>query len=367
MRAALGLLVAAALSWLVFRDTAWGEVWAAIRGADPLLLAASQVLLWAACFARAWRWSYVVRAVQPARFRSLFSATQIGLLANFSIPARVGELVRASVLARLEAVALPRALALVTLDRVNDVAGLLPVLGVAAFALAEEARVVLPPGTFGNEEPLRVSAALVRPAAAGLAAAVAGAAAGLVLLWARRDAALSAARAVLAPLSAGLAERVAALLGGFADGLHVFRSRGDLARALSWSCVTWGLDALAVAALLAAFGLSFDWKAPCVVLGLVSLALVVPLTPGTVGQFHLPAVAGLLFAVPGVGPDRAKAVALVDHAFTLLPVVALGSFCLLRERLGLRGLLREGARDEAAARGRDGAPLAGSLPRPGAE
>jgi hypothetical protein len=91
----------------------------------------------------------------------------------------------------------------------------------------------------------------------------------------------------------------------------------------------------------------------------------VPLTPGTVGQFHLPAVAGLLFAVPGIGPDRAKAVAIVDHAATLLPVVVLGVFCLLRERLGFRRLLREGAHAEASARG--AAPLAGSLPRPGAE
>lgn len=364
MRAAAGLAIAGLLLWLVFRSTEWGEVAAAIQGADVAWLLAAQALLFGACVARAWRWRYVVRAVHPASFRALFSATQIGLLANFSVPARVGELVRATVFARLSGVSLSRSLALVTLDRVNDVVGLLPVVLIAGFALAADAQVVLPAGALGNSEPLTVSAALVLPAAALLGAAALGAGLALAALFVWREAALRAARSLLTPVPAALAKRILHVLSGFAEGLHVFRSRGDLLRAVGWSLVCWGLDVAAVAALLPAFGIDLQWRAPFVVLALVSMAIVVPLTPGVVGQFHLPVVVGLLLTIPELSAERAKAIAIVDHVVTLLPIAALGVFSLLRERLGLRDLLRETERAEVV---RASTPLPDPLPPQRAE
>jgi uncharacterized membrane protein YbhN (UPF0104 family) len=343
LRAILGLLLAVALLALLLRGTDVGDLLRAIRGADLGWLAAAQLALWASYFARVQRWIYVVRAVHPAPWRSLFSATQIGVLVNFTVPARLGEVVRAVVLSRLERIPVARSIALVALDRVNDVIGLLTVLGVAALALARDAGGTFAPGTFGNTAPIAISGALLRGAGFALALGVLATSFLLGVLYVRREPVLRLVRGAFGGTWPALGERLARLLEGFAEGLHVFRSGADLAYALAWSLASWGADVLATAAVLAAFDVAFPWYAPFVVLSLVAVAILVPLTPAAVGQFHVPAVAGLLLAVPGLEPARAKAVAIVDHLSTLVPILALGLYCLFRERLGLLDVVRRGA------------------------
>ena len=355
LRGIFGLLVAVVLLWLLFRGTDWSELGGSLRGANLAWLGVAQILVWASAFTRVQRWSYVVRAAHSASYRSLLAATQIGVLVNFTIPARAGELVRSWVLSRLATIPLARSLAMVVLDRVNDVVGLLPVLLLAALALTGDADVALPAGSFGNSEAFVVSSSIVRPVAWTLASAVLASVLLLVGLHTRRDEVLPRVRAVLSLVSTALAERAVGLLASFAEGLHVFRSRGDLARAIVWSLVSWGADLASTAAILVAFDLDFPWYAPCVMLSFVAVAILVPLTPGTVGQFHLPAVAGLLLSAPGVEPARAKAVAIVDHLSMLVPVTALGLYCLLRERLGLLEVVRRSL-------GRESAPVVGPEP-----
>jgi len=339
----LGLLVAALLLWLLFRGTDRDELFRALRGVDLHWLGVAQLLLWASFFARVQRWTYVVRAVQPVPYRSLLSATQIGVLVNFTVPARLGEVVRAYVLSRLVGLPVARSMAMVAFDRVNDVIGLLAILLVAALALARDIDVAFPAGTLGNTAPLTVSSTLLRAAGWSLAGGVLLASLGLVLLYAQRDRALRFVRRLLAPWSATLAQRSAALLESFAEGLHVFRSAADLGRAVFWSLASWGTDVAAVAAVLVAFDVAFPWYAPFVILSLVAVAILVPVTPGTIGQFHLPAVAGLLLAVPEVTPAQAKAFAIVDHLSTLVPIAVLGLWGLLRTRIGFLAAVRGSA------------------------
>ena len=351
IRAIVGLLVAVALLWILFRDTDWSEIFAALRDVRLPWLLVAQLSVCTSLFLRVQRWTYVVRAVHPASYRSLFAATQIGLLANLAVPARAGEVVRAWVLSRLATIPLGQSLAMVTLDRVNDVIGLLAVILVAAMAFTGDADVEFPAGSFGNPEAFVVSSQWVRPVAWTLAAAVLASMLLLVGLHARRDAVLSRVRAVLARLSAGMAERVVRLLASFAEGLRVFHSRGDLARAILWSLASWGADLASLSAIFVAFDLDFPWYAPWVVLSFVAVAILVPVTPGTVGQFHLPAVAGLLLSAPDVDPARAKAVAIVDHLWMLVPITALGLYCLVRERLGLAEVVRRSMGRESAVVG----------------
>lgn len=357
VRAALGLLIGGLLVWLLFRGTDWSELAAAIRGVDPGWLIASQLVLWGSCFTRVQRWSYVVRAVAPASFRQMLSATQIGFLVNFTVPARIGELVRGYMLSRLAGIPLARSIAMVALDRVNDVIGLLAVLLVASLALAADARVELPAAALGNTEPLAVSSELVRATAWALGGLAIVALTGLAMLHARRELVLGAVRTGVAWLSEPLAERLGDLLEGFAAGLAVFRSRSDLARSLGWSLITWGANVATLALLLEAFSVEFAWYTPFVMLALIAVFISVPLTPGVVGQYHLPAVAALLMTSAGTSPATAKAVAIVAHISTLLPIGTLGLYCLFRERVGLRDVVRQTAESRSGARPTDPGPM----------
>lgn len=351
LRAALGALLAALLLWLLFRGTDWSEVGNALRDLSVGWLLVAQALLWGSYFTRVQRWTYVVRASQPASFRGLFSATQIGFLVNFTLPARVGELVRAYVLSRLERVPLARSIALVALDRLNDVIGLLVVFGVTAMALTTEAAVTFPAGAFGNRKPFVISSALIRPAALSLAVFAVVALGFLVFLYARQHRVVGVVRSAIGWLSPGLGEKAGYAVESFAEGLRVFRSGADLARSVFWSLVTWGANGAALAALLAAFHVDFPWYTPFLMLSLIGVLIAIPLTPGMVGQYHLPAAAAVLIASPEVPVAHAKAFAIVAHAWTLIPIAALGLWCLQRERLGLRELLRQSTSEAASPGG----------------
>ncbi|MBI5091540.1 MAG: flippase-like domain-containing protein [Candidatus Hydrogenedentes bacterium] len=95
IQSGVGVLIGVALVYFAFKDTNWGEVFASIRHVSPGWLVISICIAVASFFTRAQRWAYIVRVAQPVSFRHLFSATQIGFLVNFTIPVRLGELVRA--------------------------------------------------------------------------------------------------------------------------------------------------------------------------------------------------------------------------------------------------------------------------------
>ena len=346
VRFALGLLLSAVLLWFLFRDTDWAVLTAALLGVDPLWLVAALALSVASFFVRVVRLAYVVRATHPARFRHLFSATQIGLLVNAVVPARLGDLVWGWVLARLERISFTRSLTLVGLDRVNDVIALVAVLLVSLVAFPLDTDVTFAAGAFGNAAPFTVSSAVLRPAAGTLGAALVGVVVVLVILYFRQEAVLRFIRRGEETAPEAWAERVAGLFRSFADGLHVFRSGRKMALAVLMSLATWALVALSLEAVLRAFHLDTPWYAPVLMLALLGVLTSVTVTPGLVGQYHVPGVAGLLMAVPTLVVEETKAVAIVAHVVALLPPVVLGVYCMMSEDLRIADLL-PGGRGEA--------------------
>lgn len=65
----------------------------------------------------------------------------------------------------------------------------------------------------------------------------------------------------------------------------------------------------------------------------------VTVTPGMVGQYHVPVVASLLMMAPGMDVNEAKAFALVAHLVAFVPPVLLGVAAILNEKLQIRDLV----------------------------
>ncbi len=96
----VGLVIGALLLWWVFRDTDWAEVGTALGAVHWGWLAVATLFVLFSFITRILRWRYIVRTAKPVSFRSMFSATQIGFMANFILPGRAGEVIRALVLSR---------------------------------------------------------------------------------------------------------------------------------------------------------------------------------------------------------------------------------------------------------------------------
>ncbi len=341
IRIALGFAIGGFLIWLLFRNTDWRAVYDETRQMKLRWVLVSQVFVMASFITRIWRWGYIVRVAKPVSFRSRFSATQIGFLGNMVLPLRAGEFIRAFVLARLAKLPFAKCMAMVVLDRVTDLVGLLAVVLVAALTVPKRG-VVIPEGLFDNADPIPVSSTLIQTCAISTVVLILAVLGALVLLYLNQKLALRIADRVVGAVARKHAERVHALLQQFADGLHIFRSGSDMAKSIFFSLLTWGCFLGGLVSFLYAFDIPFPWYAPFVIQALVAVAVSVPGMPGFAGQFHAGVFGGLLMVVPATPIAQAQALAIVTHLFNcFLPLVIVGVACLIWEDLGLFELRRQ--------------------------
>lgn len=348
----VSLSVGAVLVWLFTRHTDWSSVYESMMTAHPWWLAATQIPIWASFFTRAKRWGYIVRTARPVSFKTLFNATQIGFLANFTLPFRAGEVVRAYVLARRAGIHLSRCFAFVALDRVTDLFGLLGCVTITLLAFRGKGDIVLPRGSVGNAEVITIPGNVIQSGSIGIATILAVFVLSLVVLYANQRWFLALSDRILVRISSKLAHIVHTLLAQFAEGLHVFRSARDMAKSIFWSMATWGLFAASGMCILEAFGYTYPWYTPFLLVTLLAVVVSLPGAPGFVGQFHLAIVVSLLMVMPDSDISQAKAAAIVLHLANFLAVVVAGVAGLAMENTGLLTLTRESEREaqtEAAA------------------
>ncbi len=348
-----GFGIGALLIWLLFRNTDWHAVGNALMNANWWWLALSFALVFVTFLTRIKRWGYIVRTAQPVSFRAMYSATQIGFLGNFTLPGRVGEVIRAVVLSRLTGLTFSRCFAFVALDRLTDLFGLIAVMLIAATFFHPTAPIVLEE----LSEPIPADA--IRLGAEATIAVVLVIVAAFVTLYCRKNFALWVVSSTIGRVSKGLSARLEEMLSQFADGMHVFKSVGDMSRAIVWSLITWGIGTLCYFCVLQAFSIEAPWYTAVIVMAFLAVAISIPSTPGFVGPFHVAIVGAVLVVAPETDRDVAKAAALLAHLVNTLPVWLTGGICLYTEKLGLLELRRQSEHVEEVSGSEDAAPAEG--------
>lgn len=278
----------------------------------------------------------------------MFASTQIGFLANYTLPLRVGELIRAFLLGRLAKMPTSEGLAMVALDRVTDIIGLVGVMLVAAYGFPLTT-VNMPTGTLGNKAPLSLSSEMIGASVIFTWVFLLSIVVTLVGLYFRRQWVIELSNRILGLGSERLATAIGSILERFADGLHVFSSPVSLVKVIGLSWVTWALFLAHMYCILMAFDLAGSWYTTFVVLSSLAVVQSAPGAPGFVGQFHFGVVVGVLLVSPQTDPNHAKAMAIMAHALTVLPVAVVGFYCLAKENIGLLEISREARSSPEAA------------------
>jgi hypothetical protein len=334
------------LMWFMFREISWVKLWESLKQVRVGWIALSFLPMFISFFTRIQRWSYVVRASNPdVSWRAMFSATQIGFMANFTLPLRVGEAIRALILARLGNLPFSRGFAMVALDRVTDIVGLLAIMMIAVFAYQPTAPVVIPPELLDVEKEIGVEQLYwAAYSAAGVLVVVM---LGLVALYVAKPTMLRISDACFGLVSKKLASLVNRLASNFADGLHVFRSIGDMSKSIFFTLVTWTLFVAGSACLLEAFNLDWPWYTPFLLQAALAAAISIPGAPGFVGQIQIGVYVGLKLAMPDMEHEDLLAIGLVLHVVQLIPVLIFGIFCLFWENMSIFELRRASEKAEA--------------------
>ena len=315
----LGIAMSAAAVIVLLRAIDAADTWRRLREANLLWFGAACVATVAGYLVRAIRWGELLAPVRRPPLRRLFAATMVGFLAINTLPARLGELVRAFALSRPEGISTATVLGSVAVERVLDL--------VALGIFWSLSLIVAPlPGWF------RWSGF----ATLGIAAVAAG------LLWTFHRSGGGKALSIDGPLLGRLPQHPRRVVGraipAFGEGIRAIASPPVLARAGAWTAAMWLVNAVVFHLTAISLGLDLPIWAPFLLAFIVCVGIMVPSSPGFVGVMEGACVVGL--GLMGVEGPEALAYGVLYHATQLLPLVALGSWYAFREHVGaevLRG------------------------------
>jgi len=315
VQVSIGVLVSAFLLWLTVRQIRLTDVAAALQQANLWYLVPAIATYFVDLGVRTWRWRVLLRPVRPVRWRDLYPVMTIGYMSNMLLPARMGELVRAALLAR-RGVTGSAALGSIATERVLD--GLTTV----AILLVASRFLVLPDWLVAGLVSLT---ALFVGVLLALIALLAGG--GHIDAW-------LAARGRRAPML----ERVRALLAQLAAGAGALRSPALIVRAVLIGLLAWSCSALQYLWIFRAFDLPAGVAGAFFAVSAVGLSSAIPAAPGYVGSFEFVGVASL--GLLGVEPGVALSAIIVIHLLQIVPVTAAGMLLAWREGFSLRRYLR---------------------------
>jgi uncharacterized protein (TIRG00374 family) len=311
----LGLTLGVLLLVLAVRGVDASALGRSLTSANPWWVVVGLLAVAGTVAAKVQRWRLLFYPSDKGlRLSTLLYALVIGQTINLLLPARLGELARAYLVARKEERPALSVLGTIAVEKTLD--GLALLLLLAMLVLLTP----LPPW-------LRLSG--------GAAALMTGALLAMVLLITAARRWLIRASERLGQIVPGLGRlRLGEWVSSLGDGLRSLQTGGVQVRLLAWTAAIWILAGLTNYFVLLALRIQAPLLlASVLVLTVVHLGLVVPTSPARLGVFHYLCL--LALSVLGVEESSALAFGLVLHGIVVLPVLAGGLVCLWRENLSL--------------------------------
>ena len=323
----LGIGISIFFLVLLFRKIDFQQLVNTLGSADYRYIIVAVAFTFISYFLRAVRWHYLLIPVKNISIASLYPATIIGYMANNLLPARLGEFVRAFVLARKEGLQAPVVFASLVIDRLCDGFTVMLMLLLTLFTLH------LPQGMAEAGTTLKSGGMITFVLYAGLVIF-------LILLKWQTVRTMRLVAYVLKPLPCGLSDRLIPLLGSFIGGIGI-PSRGvHVTAVLLSSLLIWTFALLPIDFILQAFGIHLPISASMFIMVLLVFAVLVPASPGYIGTYHYACFKGLsAFQIP---EDVSISIALVIHGTSFFPVIVAGFYHLWRGKMSLRSVQKAG-------------------------
>lgn len=271
----LGIGISMFFLVLLFRKIDFNRLLAALRTVDYRFIFLALVYTFASYYLRAVRWYYLLISEKRIPISSLYPATIIGYMANNLLPARLGEFVRAYVLAQREGLQTASVFASLVIDRLFDGFTVIVMLLVTLFTLH------LPAGMSEAETALKAGGVVTFLLYCGVLAF-------LYLLKRQTVRTLSLMGRLLKPFPR-VSERLIPMLGSFIGGIRLSARGGHVSALLGSSILIWTFAVLSVDAILQGFGIQLPITASMFIMVLLVFAVMVPASPVSSAPTTMPA------------------------------------------------------------------------------
>ncbi|MEE2709735.1 MAG: lysylphosphatidylglycerol synthase transmembrane domain-containing protein [Gemmatimonadota bacterium] len=313
----VGIAISLILLVIVFWKTDRQALWQACMSANYWYVLPSVAVTFVCMWLRAVRWQLLFEPIKKISIHSLFSAVMIGFMANNLLPARLGEFVRAYVIARHEKVAKTASFGTIVVERLFDGLVLISFLIFGFLTSATLPDVIVYSGyVFGSIYAVTLCF--------------------LFMLVAKPDLALVLMEYVLHFASDTMAERVRSLIRSFMVGLESLRSITRILSVVFMSFLLWFIFALSIHYALLAFNLELPYMGSLLLMSILGFGVTIPSSPGYIGTFQASCVVGL--ALFSVSQSDALSFSIVFHASQYIPVTIVGLIYLWMDHLSLRDL-----------------------------
>jgi glycosyltransferase 2 family protein len=309
--ALLGILLSAAAIYLLVRSIDVRAAIDALGTASPAWLLASFATTVLVYYARTLRWGALLELHARPSTSSLFRANMVGFLAVNTLPARLGELVRAYLLARKERISTATVLGSVAVERILDL-GFMGIFWALSLLFAPV------PAWF------RWSG-IVTLAVTGLIATV---------LWsvqASRTSHRGWAVKLRARLPHFVRERFSTAASAFGTGLQVLSHPRLLGQAVAWSVALWLLSGSVFLMVGKSLGMGLPAWSMFLLTFVVCVGISLPSSPGFIGIMEWACVLGL--SLVGFEGPQALAFAILYHLTQIAPLLVLGTYFAVREHV----------------------------------
>lgn len=315
----LGVALSGVLLYWIATKFDLGEAAKAIALADPVWLVGAG-LVYASLFSlRGIRWAILLKPIKEVSWTTAGEVFAVGFMANNVLPARLGDVARAYVLARRENITAAASFSSVMLERIFD--------GVTVVAFLNLVLWIDPP-----------EADWIGPFGLLMAAVFVGAIVVCALVvWNQRTVTALIAK-VFFFLPNHLIDKVYGLTDRLSTGLHSLKSLTRTLEVIGLSLVIWTIETSVYVLAAKGFGIEIDFLGMMLVMAVLTLGLTAPSAPGFVGVFE-----GLIIKAVGlygiVGPE-AVAYAVSVHIIHFVPGTLLGLLFSWRSGLKLGELSR---------------------------
>jgi len=301
----ISIAVGAIFLWLAVARIDVVQLWIKLRQVDLKWLAFAFGAYWLALTLRAWRWRIILAPARRLTFGTVFYGLLVGYAANYVLPARLGELVRADFLGRRHNFSRLSVIGTIVVERLFDVIVFIGFIfaGLGAIHRAGDSRI----------GPILRAVEIVSAGCILLAVA-------LILIINIRHMAL--------PRPIAFLEKQ---LKSLTQGLHLITGAREVAALSATTAVVWTADSVAVWLLCQSLGIDLDLVQLFFVMGMSCLAALIPAAPANIGALQYALV--LAFELIGLPGDSGFSLALLTQGCFVASCTLVGGALYVRATL----------------------------------
>ena len=346
-----GIIISIVCTWLFARHIEWNVLVSALKESNIVFIVIATIIVMAAYILRTIRWQSIMLPVKKISFFSMFSATSIGYMANHTLPARAGEIIRPAMIGKKENVRITSTITTVVLERIFDLIGLL------LFTVVTLAMIPLPDNfAQTNDVSYYESTTKVERESDGQNSQIADIsfirnlkkwmgvfAGGSVLTIAFLSAFVIFPEKISRILNkmflffpGKIQKRLKEFLESFISGLQILGNKKHMLWILLLTIIIWVLIAICTYVLGFSLHLKLPFAGSCLVVVCIGFAVALPQAPGYIGVFHLATQKAL--EVFNIEMVSSQSYAILLWAVSIIPITIIGMLFLWKEGLSFKDL-----------------------------